>query len=104
MIACEDDRDDIVDVLLKNEATVALKNKVISMLIGLNCMIPHFFSLLQYGLTAVHIVCRKGKLNILKMLLEKAKDQRVCFSKKSKPPLPSDCEAVLLTRPKKVKL
>jgi hypothetical protein len=28
MIACEDDREDVIDVLLKNEATVALKNKV----------------------------------------------------------------------------
>ena len=28
MIACEDDLEDIIDVLLKNEATVALKNKV----------------------------------------------------------------------------
>ena len=28
MIACEDDRENIIDILLKNEATVALKNKV----------------------------------------------------------------------------
>jgi hypothetical protein len=28
MIACEDNHEDVVDVLLKNEATVALKNKV----------------------------------------------------------------------------
>lgn len=67
-------------------------------------MVAHFFSPLQYGLTAVHIVCRRGKLNILKMLLEKAMDQRVYCSKKGKPDLPSDCEAVLLTRAKKVML
>ena len=28
MIACEDDLEDIVEVLINNEATVALKNKV----------------------------------------------------------------------------
>ena len=73
------------------------------MLIGLKCMIAHF-SLLQCGLTAVHIVCRKGNLNILNMLLEKAKDQRVYYSKKGRAALPSDCEAVLLTRTREVKL
>jgi hypothetical protein len=57
---------------------------------------------LQYGLTAVHIVCRRGNLNVLKKLLEKAKNQRVYCSKKGKISLPSDCEAVLLTRAKKV--
>jgi hypothetical protein len=57
---------------------------------------------LQYGLTAVHIVCRRGNLNVLKKLLEKAKNQRVYCSKKGKTSLSSDCEAVLLTRAKKV--
>lgn len=65
-------------------------------------MTAQFFSLLQYGLTAVHIVCRRGNLNVLKKLLEKAKTQRVRCSKKGKTPLPSDCEAVLLTRAKEV--
>lgn len=57
---------------------------------------------LQYGLTAVHIICKKGNLNMLKKLLTKAKGQRVCCSKKGKSSLSSDCEAVLLTRAKKV--
>ena len=97
MIAHVDDRDDIVDILLKNWATASLK------ISQLKYMIVHFFSPLQYRLTIVYIV-RRGKLNILKILLENAKDQQVYCSKKGKAALPLDCEAVLLTRAKKVNI
>ena len=56
----------------------------------------------QYGLTAVHIVCKKGNLNILRKLLSTAKQQNVYCSVKGRQALPTDCQVVLLARAKKV--
>ena len=54
----------------------------------------------QYGLTAAHIACKKGSLNILKKLLSVATDQKVFCTQRSGHA--SDCEVVLMTRAKKV--
>ena len=56
----------------------------------------------QYGLTAVHIVCKKGNLNILRKLLSTDKQQNVYCSVKGRPALPTDCEVVLSARAKEV--
>ena len=54
MIACEDDCEDIVDVLLKNEATVALKNRVNWHTDSLKCTITHLLSITAWLNSSSH--------------------------------------------------
>lgn len=108
MIACEEDKENIVELLLKNGASVALKNKVVIPVASMD----HNYSiygtvvstalilLFQNGLTAVHIACKNGRRVILSCLLEEAKTQKhFCFKRK----LSSDYDVVISAKAREVR-
>ena len=107
MIACEEDKKNIVELLLNNGASAALKNKVDIAVTSMHhsyCILSnHSYSfdlLFQNGLTAVHIACKNGRRVILSCLLEEAKTQkRFCFKRK----LSSDYDVVMSAKAREVR-
>ena len=67
MIACEKEDTKMVNVLLDNGASINYINKVCYKFVHCSSLIFHV--LLQAGVTAIHLACSKGNLELVQRLV-----------------------------------